>query len=57
MQVEKIGETLSVTGTGTHYLSPVPALHLQAFTTHRDEAFLSRVSNRETVVSELIFLG
>ena len=36
---------------------PVPALRLQAFTTHRRQAFVWRFLSRETVVSELIFLG
>ena len=41
---------------GDRHQLPVPALHLQAFAKHRRKAFVSRFSNRETVVSE-IFLG
>ena len=36
---------------------PVPGLRLQAFATHRHKVFVSPFSSRETVVSELIFLG
>ena len=39
-----------------HRLS-VPAVRLQAFATHRDKAFVTHFSSRETVVSKLFFLG
>ena len=42
---------------GERHQLPIPVLRLQAFATHRDEAFVSHFSSRETVVSELIFLG
>ena len=38
-----------------HRLS-APALYLQAFASHRDEAFVSRFKVERPVVSELIFL-
>ena len=52
MQVKKINDIISVTATNF-----LPALRLQAIATHRHKAFVSRFSSRETVMSEVIFLG